>query len=1038
MFKYFKNNFLPLKKSIFRVGISIALLAFGGNNLMAGNSTPCNGTPSAGTTQDTLGVCEMEPFVIQMNGTSIEDSITFQWQQRNPIGIGTWTDLIGFNSPTFNYPGGSFIQNMELRLIATCTNSGLSDTSKTISVVLKPANECYCEPTTSQPTYYILSSLTTSGADVNVSFAKLNDNYTGDVNDSYGDSTNSTKVIEAHATQSFDITLGFSNNLSFKNRSNKVWVDWNQDGSFDNSEILFSDYSKFDFSKTYPVTMPAGVAPGKYRLRVRYGDDVDTSLISPCGVLANGSTVDFSLKIVSSTICTTPTNLAVNNISDSTVDLVWQENGGATTWQIEYGTTGFTQGTGTLVTTTSQPHSLTINSNSNYDFYVRAICAIGDTSNWSLPFSFSNQYCTPNTSNNTAYISEINTIGAINDLHYVANSYPSNGFDNQTMTSLVAYPTQNITSDIHYFGYNSYNIDIWVDWNHDFQFSSSERIVDSYSNTLLHTLNFTIPSGTPVGNYRMRIRAKNYQGASMPCDNELYGSTVDVTLNVINEPTCLPVADILVDSLSDDAALITWTKMGSENSWKIEWGYSGFTPGLGNGIDSATVSNDTFLITALSNSTQYDVYIKALCGNNGFSYWTKGKFLTECSVLSALDFCDAFDTANDLGCWRIVDENKDGNTWHTYNLSGNGTIRIDNAAGTNNDYLISRKIHLTGNEVMSFSYKSNGSFFQSKLNILVSTKSSNITDFKDTLISHFTFNNDFFNDTTIDLSGYTGDVYIAFQIPQENITSKYTYLDNICFSICSPVHGIGSTFNICEADDTIINLNNKIISQYHNGYWFMEDVNVQNSLTDSLLDLTNLTSGTYHAGYVVPGSCTNDTTYVTVVVDQPSFAGIDSSIVGICKNQTFELNDVLSAGSHTGGHWLDYNQNTVNSSIVAPSLAGQYFYFYIVSNGACSPDSAIITLNVVDTCGGLSTSNMDLNQLSVYPNPTINQLNINNPSNVENLQAELFDINGRLIRVIHEKLSNTTSITIDELDSGVYTLRVYNKEEQKIFKIVKE
>jgi len=49
-------------------------------------------------------------------------------------------------------------------------------------------------------------------------------------------------------------------------------------------------------------------------------------------------------------------------------------------------------------------------------------------------------------------------------------------------------------------------------------------------------------------------------------------------------------------------------------------------------------------------------------------------------------------------------------------------------------------------------------------------------------------------------------------------------------------------------------------------------------------------------------------------------------------------------------------------------------------------------------------------------------------------------MNGRIVLVENKALNNATEATlaIDYLERGIYTLRVYNSEGQKTFKIVKQ
>jgi len=87
--------------------------------------------------------------------------------------------------------------------------------------------------------------------------------------------------------------------------------------------------------------------------------------------------------------CPFPINLEVTNITESSADLGWTENGTATSWNIEWGPTGFTPGAGTTISgVTTNPYNLmSLTQNTDYDFYVQAICT-ADISDFEGPFTF--------------------------------------------------------------------------------------------------------------------------------------------------------------------------------------------------------------------------------------------------------------------------------------------------------------------------------------------------------------------------------------------------------------------------------------------------------------------------------------------------------------------------------------------------------------------------------------------------------------------------------------------------------------------------
>ncbi len=83
--------------------------------------------------------------------------------------------------------------------------------------------------------------------------------------------------------------------------------------------------------------------------------------------------------------CQKPNHLHSVGVTATTADIAWNERNLATTWEVEYGSHGFVLGTGTRLTTTTNPLSLSgLNPSTSYDFYVRSICSTTDTSDWSI------------------------------------------------------------------------------------------------------------------------------------------------------------------------------------------------------------------------------------------------------------------------------------------------------------------------------------------------------------------------------------------------------------------------------------------------------------------------------------------------------------------------------------------------------------------------------------------------------------------------------------------------------------------------------
>ncbi len=87
--------------------------------------------------------------------------------------------------------------------------------------------------------------------------------------------------------------------------------------------------------------------------------------------------------------CPEPTALNASNITPSSANLTWTEMGSATLWEIEYGMSNFTQGTGISLTTSNLSETISsLSSSTVYDVYIKAICGAGDSSVWSVVHSF--------------------------------------------------------------------------------------------------------------------------------------------------------------------------------------------------------------------------------------------------------------------------------------------------------------------------------------------------------------------------------------------------------------------------------------------------------------------------------------------------------------------------------------------------------------------------------------------------------------------------------------------------------------------------
>ncbi|MDG2227401.1 MAG: fibronectin type III domain-containing protein, partial [Flavobacteriales bacterium] len=170
------------------------------------------------------------------------------------------------------------------------------------------------------------------------------------------------------------------------NFSVDVWdgAAWNSGVYTSNTNTLNGEWQQIS------VVLSSLTITGPVQLRFVVDED-------PTGAYFDDVAID-DVTFVEAPACPDPTLLTAVNITTTSADLGWTENGSATTWDIEYGVAPYTAtGTPTIAGTATNPHNLTgLTSGTSYDFYVRADCGgTTGTSQWTGPYTFTTapDYC---------------------------------------------------------------------------------------------------------------------------------------------------------------------------------------------------------------------------------------------------------------------------------------------------------------------------------------------------------------------------------------------------------------------------------------------------------------------------------------------------------------------------------------------------------------------------------------------------------------------------------------------------------------------
>lgn len=438
----------------------------------------------------------------------------------------------------------------------------------------------------------------------------------------YEDYSSQTAVVSPGDVVSISVTLttsGFPYSVAF-------WIDWNDDFDFDDTdELAFYAYMVSGVSgETFTVPMDA--ISGTHKLRVGANDEDFGDLINPCYTGQYGNYEDYSILVLSEDDCAPAQELTATVLSSSSVDLVWTAPANAPNSYDIYVSESSTAPDG--ATTPTYPGvtetSLVLEDlipNSTYYVYLRSVCA-SENSIWIGPVSFHLGYCIPTTTFNGDLISNFSTSGAIVNVNYSAGDAVA--YTDNSSLSIQHYPNGSFDFSTTYVG-GTNGVNIWIDWNNDFVFDESENVFSQPNNGATTTGSITIPDGTSLGDYRLRIRSQWGTGTNPPaCGNVAWGETEDYTLTVIDAPTCIPPTGLVATLAQGGSSTLSWTASVSEPAN----GYAWFLVEVGAGPEGTQIASGTTeagVTTAIANGltdfSSYDLYVNAICGDGNESAW---------------------------------------------------------------------------------------------------------------------------------------------------------------------------------------------------------------------------------------------------------------------------------------------------------------------------------------------------------------------------------------------------------------------------------
>ncbi|MDC1529978.1 right-handed parallel beta-helix repeat-containing protein [Schleiferiaceae bacterium] len=359
--------------------------------------------------------------------------------------------------------------------------------------------------------------------------------------------------------------------------------------------------------------------------------------------------------------CPEPTNLGGVATSDTSYTFSWNDSNVVSSYIIEWGPSGFIQGTGIAYDTIvgTQWSIDTLESNTTYDFYIQSLCPTQSlNSPWygpisvttpcapfSVPFAdgfesspgYSGNSSNPNLPSCWAYDG---TYGTSYSMGYGYSFYAYSGsyslynymYQGGGDTNVISAPMiQDIdqgglmvkfwarTSSTSYPG--GFDV-VMTDAMGNYETARTVQSISlngntSYQEFQIYLDSNAVQTGDKRVGFRMYSKATSY--------DYVYIDSVQVEAI----PACINYNQ-MASNITSSSADLTWDYTGT-NCFNVEYGPAGFIQGTGGSALAGTLDTNVsapYSLTGLSPNTSYDFYVQNCCNNTWEGPFT---FATECT-----------------------------------------------------------------------------------------------------------------------------------------------------------------------------------------------------------------------------------------------------------------------------------------------------------------------------------------------------------------------------------------------------------------------
>lgn len=415
--------------------------------------------------------------------------------------------------------------------------------------------------------------------------------------------------------------------------------------------------------------------------------------------------------------CLRPKNVTVNNIGQTTATVHW--TGAAANYEVEYGPVGFDHGRGTTVTATVDSVDLTgLAVGTQYDVYVRAVCADTNISEW----SFMTRFFTGCGTLSVPYFEgfegyESGATQTINpcwtkSTNHTSTDYPypfvTNAITGQRSLYFYGYRPSSGTNIYSYVALPEFDVPVNTleisfnmrRYSTTTNYYTSLLVVGVMSNpaninTFVGIDTIDLKNEPSLSIHEINVSFADYAGtgthiALLAPVPPLYGETYTYNYLYVDDilvdlqPACPRATGLTATNATQNSVVLGWTDTIGSTQWKVSYALD-----TSDSWTEVTAGSNPYTLTGLTPNTIYRYRVAPVCANGETSSWSlmTCRFSTS-QVPAAVPYSYDFEDAAEWQNWQTISNNNA--KWYrgiVADVDSSNTMYLSTDNGATNSWL---------------------------------------------------------------------------------------------------------------------------------------------------------------------------------------------------------------------------------------------------------------------------------------------------------------------------------------------------------------